>query len=49
LLVNFNEFVKVTYVSKPVLLHARLGRKQRQWIFKILHISEGSCTVSVMF
>jgi len=43
-----NEFVKVKYEPKPVLLRERLQRKLQQWKSEILQVSEGSCVVSVM-
>ena len=48
LLTVFNEFVKVKYDPKPVLLDERLSRKQQQWKLEIFQVSEGSCVVSVM-
>jgi len=39
-----DEFAKVKYEPKPVLLCERLWRKQQQWEFEVLQVSsEGSC------
>ena len=42
-----NDFVKVKYEPKLVLPPGRLRRKQQQWKFDILQVSEESFTVSV--
>jgi len=43
-----DEFVKVKYETKPLLLCERQQRKQQQWKFEILQFSEGSYMVSMM-
>jgi hypothetical protein len=39
---------KVHYDSKAVWLREGQRRKHKQWKFEILHVSKGSCMVSVM-